>query len=447
VSHPLRIGYLVPHFPSHTQLGVWREMLALEASGHRIVPLALPMRRGDAAPQDWTQDALRRTAVPGRFPPAEALTGFTKLMQRGLALWLAQGGHGLVQPVFAALAPAQALLTAQAQHALDHLHVQGDGLPAMAAALARRMGGVRFSVGLAARPADHRAALRFVLEQAQFLRVPGRRLHESLAETGVLPEACPVLESRIGVDCGVFAPERGYAPPVPGRPLRLLAVGMRARSRGQGDLLGAMRQLIDQGVDVRLTIAGQVWRSAAPGGSDLDATLRRLRLQDHVRLAGPLPLPELRAALADAHLFVDARRDGLPGAAALEAMAMRVPVLATGAEDDPPLIRDGHTGLLVDTDAPGAIARAIRALSTDPERLERYATAGHAHVAAHFRVEDSAQALLRAIAIARGSEDAAAVPPDRAQTAQPAQAETAADAPPDPASGAAADQKDDTGRA
>ncbi len=52
----------------------------------------------------------------------------------------------------------------------------------------------------------------------------------------------------------------------------------------------------------------------------------------------------------------------------LEAFAAGLPVVSTGAGDIANMIRDGHTGMLVPSEDPGATARAVTTLLERPER-------------------------------------------------------------------------------
>ncbi len=72
------------------------------------------------------------------------------------------------------------------------------------------------------------------------------------------------------------------------------------------------------------------------------------------------------------------------GLAALEAMACRVPALATRVGGVPELIDDGENGLLFATGDVAAMAEAAAALLRDPARLETMAEASRATAQRHF---------------------------------------------------------------
>lgn len=75
--------------------------------------------------------------------------------------------------------------------------------------------------------------------------------------------------------------------------------------------------------------------------------------------------------------------EGLP-VVVLEALAARVPVVATTVGGVPEVISDGEHGLLVPPGNADALAQRIAELLDDPTRRQRLARAGHERVAAEF---------------------------------------------------------------
>lgn len=64
------------------------------------------------------------------------------------------------------------------------------------------------------------------------------------------------------------------------------------------------------------------------------------------------------------------------GRTAIEALAYRIPVIASSRGGIPEVIQDGVTGLIVDPDEPGALASAMRRLSEAPELAGRLGANG-----------------------------------------------------------------------
>src|SRR5258705_13658788 len=76
-------------------------------------------------------------------------------------------------------------------------------------------------------------------------------------------------------------------------------------------------------------------------------------------------------------------------------MAGEVRVIATGVGWIPELVADGINGLLVEPQAPQAIAIAIHTLACDREALARMSAAGRATIAAGYSIGRPAGGLCR----------------------------------------------------
>jgi len=73
--------------------------------------------------------------------------------------------------------------------------------------------------------------------------------------------------------------------------------------------------------------------------------------------------------------------------ALLEAMAARLPVVATAVGGTPDVVVDGVTGLLVPPRDPPALAKAVVRLLRDPDLRHRMGEAGRERVEEHFSLE------------------------------------------------------------
>jgi glycosyltransferase involved in cell wall biosynthesis len=78
--------------------------------------------------------------------------------------------------------------------------------------------------------------------------------------------------------------------------------------------------------------------------------------------------------------------EGMPNAA-LEAMAVGLPVVATGVGGTPEVVADGETGLLVPPRDPDGLSQAIARMLHDPELWRRMGQAGRRRVGQRFSVE------------------------------------------------------------
>ena len=78
--------------------------------------------------------------------------------------------------------------------------------------------------------------------------------------------------------------------------------------------------------------------------------------------------------------------EGLP-ISILEAMANRLPVVATNVGGIPELVRDGETGALVPSGEPHSLARAVIELLSNPEKMQAAGAAARARLKTHFSQE------------------------------------------------------------
>lgn len=207
----------------------------------------------------------------------------------------------------------------------------------------------------------------------------------------------PVRVMPNGMDLAAWAPQPrpeppidpvGQAPrPTSGAPLRCVAT-MRLAPRKRGPALiaiveDAMTQL-EPGA-LTLDVLGD-----GPARTRMERRIERRGLGDVVTLRGRLPRERVRAAYADAEVFVAPAALEAFGIAALEARTAGLVVVArrgTGIEE---FVSDGVDGLLVDDDA--GMVRALVRLATDPALLA--SLIGHART--HPPVFDWSHALAAA---------------------------------------------------
>jgi glycosyltransferase involved in cell wall biosynthesis len=133
-------------------------------------------------------------------------------------------------------------------------------------------------------------------------------------------------------------------------------------------------------------------------GRDIDGNLGRaerlcdrLGLSAHVRFLGERSDIPLILHAADVHVSAS-HTEGFPNNV-LEAMAARLPVIATAVGGVPEMVVNDLTGLLVPARNREAMALALLQLANDPARRRSMGEAGRNRVVSEFSIEQSAQAL------------------------------------------------------
>ncbi len=205
--------------------------------------------------------------------------------------------------------------------------------------------------GAEAPPVDRRLLARQLeeYEEAEYIAVPSRFVLESFLAHGFPRER--IVHVPYGVHLDQFT-----AGATPGRPFRIVAVGLSLR-KGTPYLLDAVARL--NVPDVELWLVG-----AVPAGQR--AMLDRARVP--FRHLGGLSQAELARVYRDASVFVlPSVEEGL-ALVILEAMASGLPVVVTpntGAED---IVTHGREGLIVPARDAGALADALLELYEDEPR-------------------------------------------------------------------------------
>jgi glycosyltransferase involved in cell wall biosynthesis len=300
--------------------------------------------------------------------------------------------------------------------------------PAQLRALARLLSASRADVvhahgsraAFVTRLADHEAASRCVytlhgihvdragssLRRTAFVRVE-RALRRRTARFITVCEADAVR----GAALGVLTPSltsvvhNGIGPQAPGDPLGFVgevqaALGGRRRGplvltvgrvhlqKDHGSLLGAWRRVVARRPDAALAIVGD-----GPLRDALAERIRRDGLEDSVALLPPRR--DLAPAYAASDLFVlSSRWEGLPYVV-LEAMACRLPVVATAVDGIPEAVSDGVTGILVPPGSPEALATALVRSLDDPDARALMGAAGLERVEREFSLDGMVRGVCR----------------------------------------------------
>jgi len=209
---------------------------------------------------------------------------------------------------------------------------------------------------------------------------------ESVAEfaaqtIGIPPAKLVVIPN--GIPLEDFQPgDRSRARVDLGIPLRVVVAGTVGRLqpvKGTRHLLEAWSRLVSGHPDAILLLVGGGSQQAA-----LERMSRHLGISEHVRFLGDrADVPDL---LRGMDVFVlPSLWEGMPNAA-LEAMAVGLPVVATAVGGTPEVVVDGVTGLLIPPGDPDALAQSIAHLLCDPDLRYRMGQAGRERVVNHFSV-------------------------------------------------------------
>lgn len=165
-------------------------------------------------------------------------------------------------------------------------------------------------------------------------------------------------------------------------------VGPLAPDRGCDTFLRAARQVLDAGHDALFLIAGQ-----GPERERLRRLVRKLNIDKWVTLVSDFTDYRRMIAVLDI-CVLPALHEGL-SLNAIEAMACRKPVVATGVGAVYDIVEDGETGLLAPKRDPVAIAEKIIRLIEDRDLARRIVDAAYRRVEERFSLPVSVGRLLQ----------------------------------------------------
>jgi len=183
-----------------------------------------------------------------------------------------------------------------------------------------------------------------------------------LLSSGVPPRRLAYVPWGLDLD-GIRAAAQPVTRPRSSAP-RIGFVGRIEPRKGQLDLVRGFARYRTQAPTATLELVGLV--ADRNYASRVEAAIRRLRLEGAVTLTGQVRSPYRHLVGWD--LFVSMSADEGQGLAALEAMALNVPVLArpvAGIED---YLVDGVNGWACESAAPEAVASGIARALSDPAR-------------------------------------------------------------------------------
>jgi glycosyltransferase involved in cell wall biosynthesis len=175
---------------------------------------------------------------------------------------------------------------------------------------------------------------------------------------------------------------------VPDAP-RLVCVGRICEQKAQRLLVCAAARLLGEGVPLQLVLAGDGEQRA-----EIEALIRSLGIEAHVRITGWISSAEVRdEILAARALVLPSFAEGLP-VVLMEAMALRRPIVSTYIAGIPELVRNAQEGWLCVAGDIDALAAAMReCLATPTAELSRIGEAAHQRVLERHDIDREAAKL------------------------------------------------------
>ncbi|MDP2787989.1 MAG: exopolysaccharide biosynthesis GT4 family glycosyltransferase EpsE [Pseudomonadota bacterium] len=396
------IGYLIPEFPGQTHNFFWRERQALRELGvdTRLISTRRPPK-GIASPS-WAEEAAAQTVYLLPFSVPDTVKALAVILAAGPLAWfrclkLVAGAAELSikqKLRLAALIPFAAKLVAIGRaERWRHVHVHSCADAANVALFACVLSDMKYSITLHNPLDTHGPNQAQKWLHALFAIVITRKIHAEVTQRlqGFLPRRMEI--APMGVDVEKFRRTAPYIPYQDAGELAIFSCGRLNPGKGYPYLIAAVDALKQQGLAVRLEIAGEDDQGGSGYRKVLEARIAEAGLEDSVILLGAVAEEQVMRHLESAHVFALASLAEPLGVVIMEAMAMNVPVVATNGGGVSELVADGVDGILVNTCDADALAEAIARIARDPELAGRLSAASREKVMRGFSHRRSAQTI------------------------------------------------------
>jgi glycosyltransferase involved in cell wall biosynthesis len=273
----------------------------------------------------------------------------------------------------------------------EHLHVHWAATPASAGMVAAQLAGIPWSMSCHRWDIHENNLLAAKVRSAAFTRFISRGGQRDAGQLGADADRTHVIPM------GTWVPPSVSPLAWPsGAPFRVLCPANLLPVKGHSYLLAACAQLIAEGRDLELALAGD-----GPLREDLAAQARRAGITGRVTFLGHLPRPELLRMYEDRKVNAvvlpsldmgGGEHEGVP-VSLMEAMAFGIPVLSTRTGSIPELLPD-ELGLTVPQRNASALAEHLRHLICDEQHYRSVGAMCRTRVSEGYSVDSSAARLL-----------------------------------------------------
>lgn len=233
------------------------------------------------------------------------------------------------------------------------------------------------------------------------LKKGGRKIYDSLFERGdlFLPiserwrkrlidlgcDETKIQVHRMGIDCRRFA----FKPrlPILNGPFKITTVARMVEKKGLEFGINAFAKLKKEYENVEYIIVGD-----GPLKPELELLIKKLNIQNYVRILGSLEQNSVVEILDSSHLFMlpsvtasDGDQEGIP-VVLMEAMAAGLPVVSTIHSGIPELVEDGLSGFLVPEKDENALFEKLKYLFENSHRCAEMGNQGRKIVEARYDI-------------------------------------------------------------
>lgn len=395
MTHPKSTGpvaYVTGEYPRVSHTFIQREIMALRALGLAVetVTVRRPPAKAVVGAEQEAKSRATFGVIEAAKHPLTLLRAHARILARTPGRWVSAarlawktrtpGIKAHLWQLFYFLEAGVLVEHLQAR-GVTHMHNHFGDASGNLTLIAAEMSGLPFSITLHGPTVffePYRWALDEKVARSAFIACIS---HFCRSQAMLFSDEAHWSKLRL-VHCGIRTDR--YAP-AQGDGGHVVFVGRLDPVKGVTLLLEAFAALRARHPGARLTVAGD-------GGirARLEARAKALGLAEAVRFPGYLDEGQVADLLATADMLVlPSFAEGLP-VVLMEALAARIPVIATQIAGVPELVEDGVTGLIVPPGDVVALEAAISRLLSDPDLRARMGAAGRAKVEAEHDIAHEA---------------------------------------------------------
>jgi glycosyltransferase involved in cell wall biosynthesis len=390
VAPPGPVAYVTGEYPKVSHTFIQREIMGLRALGVQVLTCTVrrPAAQSVVGPEQQAEAAQTFAILAAAKHPLRLLAAHARMLRRSPGRWFAA-----LRLAWATRPPGLKALIWQMAYFLEagvlsdhllgqgvvHMHNHFGDSSGSLTMIASEMSGIPFSIML------HGPTIFFEMHWWRLDQKVARAAfvacisHFCRSQAMLFSDQAHWPKLRI-VHCGVTPARYGTAP----RPAfsgHVCFVGRLDAVKGVPLLVEAFAANRPRHPGARLTIAGD-----GPARAALEAQVQSLGLGDAVRFTGYLDEDGVAALLDSADMLVlPSFAEGLP-VVLMEALASRIPVIATQVAGVPELVEDGVSGFIVPPGDVDTLALRLDRLLSDPELCVTMGAAGRRKVEAGFDI-------------------------------------------------------------
>lgn len=375
------IAYVTGEYPKVSHTFIQREIVELRALGAEVLTCTVrrPAAWAVVGPEQQAEAARTFGVMEAAKNPRRLLAAHWSLLRHSPGRWFSAlrlawstrppGLKAFLWQMFYFL-EAGALARHLLDHKVVHMHNHFGDSSGSLTMIASEMSGIPFSMTF------HGPTLFF---EANWWRIDAKVAraafiacisHFCRSQAMLFSDQADWHKLRI-VHCGVI-PEAYGARPRPPFSGHVAFVGRLDAVKGVPLLLQSFATARARHPQARLTIAGD-----GPARTALETQAAALGITSAVRFTGYLDEVAVATLLEQADMLVlPSFAEGLP-VVLMEAMASRIPVIATQVAGVPELVEDGASGFIVPPGDVESLTKRLETLLSDPDLCQRMGEAGH----------------------------------------------------------------------